>query len=188
MSYCQTCKILRPPRSFHCGTCGVCIEVHDHHCPWVGNCIGLRNARLFIAFLFLTSLHALITALVCLLAFLITGNEIDDDFEGLVTKAICVYGAVIFLSLLIFAGFQLFFLGIRNIASNEDIRYRWNGARANAQAVGIYSEKSSCFAKCLYFLYVGQQHQSGRSRLQKFCEAVEIYEEIQEKKAALDNP
>ena len=60
LSYCNTCQIVRPPRSFHCGDCGVCIEVHDHHCPWMGTCIGLRNIRYFVCFLFYTSMHALL--------------------------------------------------------------------------------------------------------------------------------
>ena len=79
MSYCATCKILRPPRSFHCGTCGVCIEIHDHHCPWVGTCIGPRNARLFVAFLFLTSLHALVTFLVCVIVMMYCDSFNDDS-------------------------------------------------------------------------------------------------------------
>ena len=48
LSFCDTCKILRPPRSFHCRVCNVCIEQHDHHCPWVGTCIALRNSQTFI--------------------------------------------------------------------------------------------------------------------------------------------
>ena len=59
LSYCSTCNLLRPPRSFHCSQCGVCVEVHDHHCPWVGTCIGYRNLSYFIAFLFWTAVHAL---------------------------------------------------------------------------------------------------------------------------------
>jgi len=61
LSYCSTCKILRPPRSFHCSTCAMCVEVHDHHCPWVGTCIGYRNIKYFLSFLFMTGFHALIS-------------------------------------------------------------------------------------------------------------------------------
>ena len=66
LPYCRTCKIIRPPRSYHCRECGVCVEVHDHHCPWMGTCIGKRNIRYFILFLLQTSIHALIGAILCL--------------------------------------------------------------------------------------------------------------------------
>jgi len=61
LSYCESCNMLRPPRSFHCAQCGVCIEAHDHHCPWVGTCIGYRNLKWFIAFLFWTGILATVT-------------------------------------------------------------------------------------------------------------------------------
>eukprot|EP00356_Strombidium_inclinatum_P011552 CAMPEP_0170481836 /NCGR_PEP_ID=MMETSP0208-20121228/2125_1 /TAXON_ID=197538 /ORGANISM="Strombidium inclinatum, Strain S3" /LENGTH=188 /DNA_ID=CAMNT_0010754611 /DNA_START=216 /DNA_END=782 /DNA_ORIENTATION=- len=70
MSYCTTCRILRPPRAFHCSTCGVCVEVHDHHCPWVGTCVGHRNVRYFIGFLLTTSLHGAVVALTSLILML----------------------------------------------------------------------------------------------------------------------
>jgi hypothetical protein len=74
MSYCHTCQHLRPPRSFHCSQCGVCVEVHDHHCPWVGTCVGYRNVKYFIAFLFWTGMHALLTCAICIAIFFIASE------------------------------------------------------------------------------------------------------------------
>jgi len=134
MSYCKSCKILRPPRAFHCTDCGVCVEVHDHHCPWVGTCVGHRNVKYFCGFLFWTATHALITFLICLWAFKLTNGDImDDDLEGVVTKGVGAYSISIAIVLYVFLLYHILALGVTNISNNEDIRSRWNGNPKNTK-------------------------------------------------------
>ena len=103
LSYCETCKHLRPPRSFHCGRCNACVEIHDHHCPWIGVCVGYRNHQSFLGFLFWTAVHAAIT---CVVSFvLLARNERQKDhayWYGCTVKAIFLYTAAIGLVLSVF--------------------------------------------------------------------------------------
>mmetsp|Transcript_62572 Transcript_62572/g.116370 ORF Transcript_62572/g.116370 Transcript_62572/m.116370 type:complete len:590 (+) Transcript_62572:97-1866(+) len=48
--WCQTCEIVRPPRSSHCSWCDHCVLLYDHHCPFLNVCIARRNYKYFLWF------------------------------------------------------------------------------------------------------------------------------------------
>ena len=177
LSYCNTCKLLRPPRSFHCGSCGVCVEVHDHHCPWVGTCVGQRNARYFVGFLLFTFIHAMVTFAICLSGWLLDAQleRADQDFiYQAFAKCIALYTGVISISLFAFFCYQFFYLVLNNKASNEEIRARWNGHSKNADSIQIYRDRSSCCTKFQHFLYGPMPE----SKLAKLVRLYEVNEEL----------
>lgn len=78
---CQSCLIVRPPRSFHCTECGMCVERFDHHCPWLSNCIGKQNYRYFFACLISTCLFiwvSMITSIYFVVTFVLSYDELKS--------------------------------------------------------------------------------------------------------------
>ena len=139
LSLCSTCMIVRPPRAFHCSTCGVCVESQDHHCPWMGTCVGKRNLKYFLGFLFMTSLHAFLTAAICTSYFTSVTYQIDEfDFDrnnermlGLLSIGVGLYAGVIGLTLLCFFIYSVCLMSA-NVTSNENLRTRWHAKHAKA--------------------------------------------------------
>ncbi|KDO31586.1 hypothetical protein SPRG_03515 [Saprolegnia parasitica CBS 223.65] len=60
--YCEKCDCVKPESFHHCSVCMRCISHMDHHCPWTSNCVGERTKKIFILFLFYTSLSCLWSA------------------------------------------------------------------------------------------------------------------------------
>lgn len=126
LGYCETCEIVRPPRSFHCDQCNCCIELHDHHCPWVGTCIGRRNIRYFSLFLNFTTLYALLIFFLTMKASNLSFYRQDiDSLSDFIGLFLMVYTCIFGVSLGGFALYQMR-LALLNITSNENLRSKWN--------------------------------------------------------------
>lgn len=66
---CETCNIIKPPRSNHCHDCNNCVERFDHHCPWIGQCVAARNYRKFFLFIVLANFHSMFLLSVSIFKF-----------------------------------------------------------------------------------------------------------------------
>ena len=160
LSFCRTCHILRPPRSFHCQECGICVEVHDHHCHWVGACIGHRNSKYFIFFLLSTSFHSLVLMILSIYAHFRAPYNIKyknqtekwDQKTFLLFFGLANFTFIFWFVLFIFAIYNLKFLIVQNVTTNESIRSRWNGHPSNFEATSIFISGSSNFDKIKYYL------------------------------------
>ena len=160
LSYCETCKLLRPPRSFHCSRCDVCIELHDHHCGWIGSCIGLRNVQSFINFLVFTASHALLSFTLNLLRHLCDANPqplfafaqgAPINFES-PTACLLAYTLLIWIMLSCFALEQIRTNADRNITGNERNRKRWNAHAENKELAMTYYDECTFGERWKHFM------------------------------------
>lgn len=121
---CKTCKILRPPRSFHCSTCGTCIDVHDHHCPWVGNCVGKLNHIYFFKFIVWVTIITCYTVVIDLVVIINFYPAWRGDIGikiNIFAIFVLFYAGGFFVSVGPFSIYHLK-IALQNRTSNEELR------------------------------------------------------------------
>jgi hypothetical protein len=136
--FCQTCKIIRPPRSAHCSDCDNCCLRHDHHCPFVNNCIGHRNYVLFGSFI----LSAVLLGCMILLSVIMWVADGSDIFSPTTVRVIAfVVGVPVGLALL--AGIAFFgyhaVLTVKGETTRENLRGRGSIQNPSALTSSIFS-------------------------------------------------
>ena len=145
LSFCKTCKITRPPRTFHCSRCDACIEVHDHHCPWVGTCVGKRNHKYFTSFITYVSIHAAFTFATGLVSLI---NQYEYKYsDGKIMMInfplwiITIYGGMMIFAMFPFSSYHACLLAMGR-TTNEEVRGRYDKWRGNP------FDRGSCIGNC----------------------------------------
>lgn len=130
--WCNTCEIVRPPRSSHCPYCDQCVLRFDHHCPFVMNCIGQRNYHTFVGFICsLGCLSVLVIPMLLWAGMGLSGDEGSDDGTygsvrgstfGWIVVALAMLAGLLALGVLTFLGYHLFL-----IFTGQTTKEHWRG-------------------------------------------------------------
>jgi hypothetical protein len=74
------------------------------------------------------------------------------------------------------------------VASNEDIRHRWNGHKRNRRYAKLYRKESGCCARFTYIIGFGQEvdEVQGQSKLRMYAQMQESTFQIQELQEEMD--
>lgn len=57
-SFCETCQIIKSPRTYHCPKCGKCIQRREKHSDLINMCVGTRNMKIFMQHLFISMVNS----------------------------------------------------------------------------------------------------------------------------------
>ena len=105
-------------------------------------------------------MHGLVTFSICLSMEILYSScwkDPNQAFYAYTMRTILIYSAFVGGCLLTFASYQVCSLGLRNVASNEDIRHRWNGHKRNRRYAKLYRKESGCCARFTYIIGFGQE-------------------------------
>ncbi|KAL7686733.1 putative cyclase-associated protein CAP/septum formation inhibitor MinC [Plasmopara halstedii] len=80
LHFCNECHVFQPLRTKHCKDCARCTRQYDHHCDCVGTCVGENNRRIFLLYLFLQIVEAIVMIQVTSQAFT-EENNVNDWFK-----------------------------------------------------------------------------------------------------------
>ena len=142
LKFCQTCKIIRKPRTFHCKYCNKCVLRQDHHCDFVNNCIGRNNYIKFIIFLINVFIYCLLTLIINILFFC----SIDFKFSEFILY--CCFNFInLFLGIFFGAQMLIFLIShfkymCNNITTRESIKKNINKETLNKGC------KNNCNISC----------------------------------------
>ncbi|XP_016952220.1 uncharacterized protein LOC108026038 [Drosophila biarmipes] len=92
--FCESCKKLMPPRSWHCALCKCCILRRDHHCIFTATCIGHNNQRYFFWFAFYLTFGLVVSFVTFCLYLRTTGCNLfvlPDLYSNMILEFLCTH-------------------------------------------------------------------------------------------------
>jgi hypothetical protein len=193
---CETCGIIKPPRSKHCTVTNKCVSKFDHYCIWVNNDVGELNYRWFHLFLisnFVSCFYGVYVYTLTLYSVVIennlfnvvfmtpTGERVHSNLLIVIQYMLGTYLLPIAQTFFIAAialmlfGFWLyhFYLTVRNRTTNET--FKWEDIDRLYKIVRTY-RKNASNPDDMETLYHKIYHDAGKKKDSKDKKAAEAQE------------
>ena len=155
LNYCNTCYVVRPPRTSHCSICDNCVERFDHHCTYLGTCIGKRNFKYFYFLLLFLNISGIFQIGYNLYTLVLEIKNKEEKSNGIIF-IILISGLILYnmLFIIIFIGRLLVihtYLIIKNMTFYEYIK-----RKTNIYPQGLNPFKKNLLFNCKHLLFKNQ--------------------------------